>query len=201
MAFNLCHSPFLILHSAILKPLACELQDTNFQVLTAAWLKSTMDKQCSLLSNCLAMWVLHWQGQTLSAGCVYPSAVTAWSSTSALLTSCPIRLKGGCYLLPVLFSCIFIAAAFPPAGAAGSILPRAVTIPPSSCYQSSGLLLTSHEAVAQLELRPAALDADSTFLSIYSFDCCYQYMLQPLLLLVLPYCFCYFFAAHYSRPF
>lgn len=94
--------------------------------------------------------------------------------------------------MPVLFSCIFIAAAFPPAGAAGSTLPRAVTVPPSSCYQSSGLLLTSHEAVAQLELRPAALDADSTFLSIYSFDCCYQYMLQPLLLLVLPYCFCYF---------
>lgn len=113
----------------------------------------------------------------------YPSVVTVWSSTSS-----PISLRGGCYLLP-MFPHIFIAAAFPPAGTAGSVLPRAAISPPSSCYQSSGLLLTSHQAVALLELKPAALDADSTFLSIYQFDCCYQYMLQPLLLLVLPYWF------------
>jgi len=63
MAFNLCHSGFLISPSAILKPLACELQDGN-----SAWLKSHMgDKECWLLSNCLATWVLHWQWQTFSA--------------------------------------------------------------------------------------------------------------------------------------
>lgn len=85
----------------------------------------------NLLQSGLVSWLL-------------PSAITAWSSTFILLTSPHIKPRGGCSLVPVFPHLpIFMATAFPPAGAAGSWLaeevgcnlPAILLLSPAFCWQ------------------------------------------------------------------